>query len=412
MGNLKPDIEADFLPDFDLGEKTILMEPLLLSSDSRHRADLTDLAIDLAAKSAGLRRSLPEAVLKALAKLVRGMNCYYSNLIEGHYTHPIDIERALKKDYSKNKEKRNLQLEAEAHMAVQHWIDNGGLKERATTLAGILEMHKRFYEHVPEDLLFVSDGTEKRKERIIPGELRKQNVQVGQHIALSPGALPRFLQQFENIYSQLGKAETILATAAVHHRLLWIHPFLDGNGRVARLVSHAQLLETLDTGGLWSVSRGLAREESTYKSALISCDQPRRNDLDGRGNLSEEALADFARFFINTCIDQVSFMESLIAPNRLRERILLWAEEETRIDKLPPRSITILQAILYNGELPRSEITNITGLGDRQGRRVVAALIESGILTAKTDRAPLALAFPAKLAPRLFPGLFPNKAPD
>ena len=37
------------------------------------------------------------------------------------------------------------------------------------------------------------------------------------------------------------------------------HPFVDGNGRVARLMSHATLLETLDTGAVWSVARGLAR---------------------------------------------------------------------------------------------------------------------------------------------------------
>ena len=40
---------------------------------------------------------------------------------------------------------------------------------------------------------------------------------------------------------------------------LWIHPFLDGNGRVARLMSYAMLLDALDTGGIWSIARGLAR---------------------------------------------------------------------------------------------------------------------------------------------------------
>jgi Fic family protein len=55
----------------------------------------------------------------------------------------------------------------------------------------------------------------------------------------------------EQVYSALGRAETILAAAAAHHRLLWIHPFADGNGRVARLMSHASLLEVLDTGSVW-----------------------------------------------------------------------------------------------------------------------------------------------------------------
>src|SRR5207253_3189004 len=158
-----------------------------------------------------------------------------------------------------------------------------------------------------------------------PGELRNRDVKVGNHIAVSPGAVPRFLERFEQVYSRLGKTESILGTAPAHHRLAWIHPFLDGNGRVARLVSHATLLETLDTGGIWSVARGLARNVAAYKSHLANCDRPRRNDFDGRGNLSEEALADFTRFFLELCIDQVRFMEELVQPDRLRTRILMWA---------------------------------------------------------------------------------------
>ena len=106
---------------------------MILGSRSGHRAPLTDLALELAQKSAGFRRSMPESLLASLADLVRSMNCYYSNLIEGHNTHPVDIERALKNDYSADAKKRDLQLEAIAHITVQRWIDNGGLTGRAVT---------------------------------------------------------------------------------------------------------------------------------------------------------------------------------------------------------------------------------------------------------------------------------------
>jgi hypothetical protein len=94
------DDKEDILKVADRHESVSAMEPLLIGEHSRHRGLLTDLAVDLAAKSAGFRRSLPPGILTALADLVRSMNCYYSNLIEGHDTHPIDIERALKNDYS------------------------------------------------------------------------------------------------------------------------------------------------------------------------------------------------------------------------------------------------------------------------------------------------------------------------
>ena len=402
---MKADIKAE-----DRGEPISAMEPLLVGGDSRHRPALTDLAFELTQKSAGFHRSLPPSLLVSLANLVRAMNCYYSNLIEGHDTHPVDIERALKNDYSKDAHKRDLQFEAKAHISVQKWIDDGGLRGgRAVKIDGICEIHRRFCELLPEDLLWVEDPVTKERRRVVPGELRKRDVQVGRLVAVSPGALPRFLQRFEQVYGNLGKTESIIATAAAHHRLLWVHPFLDGNGRVARLMSHAMMLETLDTGAVWSVARGLARNVNQYKELLANCDLPRRNDLDGRGALSEEALAEFTRFFLTICIDQVTFMEGLVQPDHLRARILLWAEEEIRIGKLPPKSGSILEAVLYRGELPRGDADSVVGTGSRQARRIVSALVERGVLESESPRAPLRLTFPAALAQRWMPGLFPEK---
>jgi Fic family protein len=338
------------------------------------------------------------------------MNCYYSNLIEGHDTHPVDIERALKDDYSQDARKRNLQLEARAHIAVQKWIDGGGLNAGlALKPEGICEIHRRFCELLPEDLLWVEDPVTKARVRVAPGELRARDVRVGNHIAISPGALPRFLERFALVYGSVGKTETIISTAAAHHRLLWIHPFVDGNGRVARLMSHAVMLDALDTGAVWSVARGLARNVSDYKALLANCDLPRRNDLDGRGTLSEEALAEFTRFFLTVCIDQVDFMESLVQPDRLRTRILLWAEEEIRLGQLPAKSGSILEAVLYRGELPRGEVDAVVGTGERQARRIASALLDKEVLVSDSPRDPLRLAFPAALAARWMPGLFPDK---
>jgi Fic family protein len=243
-----------------------------------------------------------------------------------------------------------------------------------------------------------------------PGELRDRDVIVGAHVPVSPGALPRFLRRFEQVYGRLGKAQTTISAAAAHHRLLWIHPFLDGNGRVARLMSYAMLREALDTGGIWSIARGLARQEARYKQHLIACDQPRRGDLDGRGSRSEAALAEFTEFFLQTCIDQVDFMEQLVRPSKLRERIRLWVEEEIRTDSLPPKAGHILEAVLYRGELPRGDVPDIVGTGDRQARRIVSALMQKGVLHSASPRAPLQIAFPARLAGRWMPGLFPEAA--
>lgn len=400
---------ATMMAGVDRGERVDLLEPLLLSQDSRHRLALGDLALELAQAASGFRRSLPDGVMAALADLVRAMNCYYSNLIEGHDTHPVDIERALREDYSADIGKRNLQLEAKAHIAVQQWIDDGGLGDRSNSVDGLLETHRRFCEHLPDDLLWVEHPQSRKRQPVVPGRLREYDVEVGRHVAPSPGAIMRFLERFGAAYSKLGKSETILAAAAAHHRLLWIHPFLDGNGRVARLMSHATLLKTLDSGGVWSIARGLARNERAYKQHLIACDATRHNDLDGRGHLSEEALAEFTRFFLTTCLDQVQFMEELVQPEKLHTRIRLWADEEVAMGSLPKRAGTVLEAILYRGDLPRGEVPELLGASERTARRVVSALVDQGIVTARTTRSPLRIGFPARLAPRWMPGLFPEQ---
>jgi Fic family protein len=196
------------------------MEPLVIPEGSRHRGELTDLSLELAARSAGFRRSLPEGVRTARAELVRAMNCYYSNLIEGHDTHPVDIERALKNDYSSDPHKRDLQLEAKSHIGVQKWIDAGGVAGRAVSEQTIRETHRRFCEGLPEDLLSVENPDTGERIRAVPGELRDREVKVGQHVAISPGAVPRFLAYYENVFSRLKKTDAILSSAAAHHRLL------------------------------------------------------------------------------------------------------------------------------------------------------------------------------------------------
>jgi Fic family protein len=183
------------VPAVDRGEPVSRMEPLLIAEGSRHRGVLADLSVELAARSAGFKRSLPPGLLGALADLVRAMNCYYSNLIEGHDTHPVDIERALNSDYSTDSRKRDLQLEARAHIAVQAWIDGGGLAGSAAAAQAACAIHRRFCELLPDELLWVDDTESGARHRVEPGALRNRDLKVGNHAPVSPGALPGFLQR-------------------------------------------------------------------------------------------------------------------------------------------------------------------------------------------------------------------------
>ena len=384
------------------------MEPMRIAEENSARAELTELVLELTKQSSAFRSGLPRGLAEPLAEFVRSMNCYYSNLIEGHDTHPVDIERALNGDISTEPKKRDLQLEAKAHIEVQRWIDEGGLARKDLTVDGILEIHRRFTELLPGDMRWVENPDTKERIPVVPGEMRKRDARVGRHIAISPGALPRFMHRFEQRFAGLRDFEALLAAGPAHHRLLFIHPFADGNGRVTRLMSYATLLRVLDTGVLWSIARGLARRQEEYKKHLAACDEVRRGDRDGRGHLGEAALSDFTKFFLEVCIDQTKFMSELMQPRLLRDRILKWAGEETSYGKLPPKAARILDAILFRGSLPKGEVAEVLGQSDRSARAATNALSGQGIITSKGARGDWQLAFPAKLAPRITPGLFPD----
>lgn len=413
-----PTVKAEKIPEKKLATKRVVvrdgdedvavMEPMRISEENPARGDLNELVLELTKRSAAFRAGLPKGLAEPLADFVRSMNCYYSNLIEGHNTHPVDIERALHNDLSSDPKKRDLQYEAKAHIEVQRWIDEGGLRGNECTADGILEVHRRFTELLPEELKWVENPDTGEKIAVEPGKLRQRDARVGRHVAISSGALPRFMRRFEDRFNNLGSFETILAAGPAHHRLLYIHPFTDGNGRVTRLMSYAMLLRTLESGGLWSVARGLARRETEYKSLLMACDDVRHGDRDGRGHLSEAALVAFTRFFLEVCIDQVDFMSGLMQASRLRDRIIGWSEEEIRHGRLPKLASRVLDAILYRGALPRSEVASVIGQTSRSATTITNALSKAGIISAPGGRADWHLAFPAKLAPRIAPGLFPD----
>jgi Fic family protein len=218
------------------------------------------------------------------------------------------------------------------------------------------------------------------------------------------------MRRFEECYSGLGTFDAILGAGPAHHRFVFVHPFADGNGRVARLMSYATLRRTLDTAGLWSIARGLARRKDDYMAHLAACDKIRRGDRDGRGHLGEAALVAFTRFFLEVCIDQVSFMEQLMQPKAFRARILDWAEEEARFGSIPKKGVRVLDAVLFKGSLPRSEVHQVLGQSERTANYVTQALVKHGILFSPGARADWQIAFPAKLAARLMPDLFPDPA--
>lgn len=375
---------------------------------------ISDTLAELVSASATLGQSLHPRTAANLADLVRIMNTYYSNLIEGHDTRPRDIERALAGEFDADEERRNLQLEAAAHVRLQAEIDEtaqrGQLPEPAAA-DFILKLHAEFYRNAEEPMLRIRSAG--REFLMTPGEWRSEpehDVAVGRHQPPSSARVKDFMNYFEQRYrfEKLGKAGRILAIAAAHHRFNYIHPFVDGNGRVSRLMSHAMAHQAgIAAHGLWSISRGLARglkSRKDYKMMMDHADMPRQGDLDGRGNLSQRALADFTLWFLRVCFDQVTFMSSLFDLATLAKRLRIYVQR----NDLKAETARLLEEALIRGEFERGEAPRITGLPERTARRTLNEVIALGLLASETPKGAVSLRFPADALDTLFPRLFPE----
>jgi Fic family protein len=263
---------------------------------------------------------------------------------------------------------------------------------------------------LPEDLLWVESPDGKKRIKMVPGKFRDGKVTVGRHEPPKPANLDRFMRRFEEAYSsiRLSKPARIIAASAAHHRLLWIHPFFDGNGRVTRLMSYSMLRRLGIGGPLWSVARGLARNVDEYKRLLQSADGPRENDLDGRGTLSEKALVDFSHFFLKVSMDQVDYMTSLLQPSELLNRIGVYVAEEVAAKRMSKGSFELIREAVFAGEFERGRAPAITGYGDRQARNVLSGLVKMGLLKSDGPKRPVRLGFPIDVVDRWFPALYPT----
>ena len=375
--------------------------------------EVNDLVSELSTATSALDSRLHIKTAANLADLVRTMNCYYSNLIEGHNTKPRDIERALAGDFDTDENRRNLQTEAAAHIRVQRRIDtqfaNDELPEPASP-EFIQWLHKEFYLDASKEMLTIRSDSS--SFLMTPGEWRslpKHDNAVGRHIPPSSDRVVDFMTYFEEKYrfKNRGAGTRILAMASSHHRFNYIHPFPDGNGRVSRLMSHAMGLSAgIGAHGLWSISRGLARgidSRGEYRTKMDYADTPRQGDLDGRGNLSEKALFDFVIWFLTVSLDQVEFMSGLFDLSKLSGRLQRYVEIN---DELKPEANNLLQEALLRGEIERGETQRITGLPERTARRILNSVIDQGLLASKTAKSPVSLRFPSKILDDLFPKLY------
>ncbi len=388
------------------------MEPLLPKNRGER---LAALALDVIRRAGRLSGALHPVTRRGVADLVRSMNSYYSNLIEGHRTTPRDMDAALSRNFSSDPKRRALQQLHLAHVQTQEWLESKVTAMPAAEICSeefLCSLHREFYERLPDSLRRV-EGDRGRLHSVRPGELRTTEVSVGRHLAPASRHLSTFLQRFADFYGPRVEPTPggFVTAAAAHHRLAWIHPFLDGNGRITRLFTHAWLRKAdADADGLWTLARGLARSQTEYLSVLARADERRLNDMDGRGYLSDQRLAEFCEFLLGTACDQLDFMGGLLDLDGMQRRIVGYAERRESAKELPSGAAVVLRDIFLRGEIIRGDVARIAGVSPRTGQNITRELLALRLLRSDTPKGPMRLGFPSDAAGHYFPNLFPAGA--
>lgn len=389
------------------------LQPLF--PEERVLGPLLEQAAELVAESHRLGGQVGTSIVHALRPRLRAMNSYYTNKIEGQQTKPSDIDRALHQDFDADATLAKKQRLAIAHIDVEQQFE-AALTAKSPrdvfTSRTVCDIHRLLYDKLPR-----GDRVSDDKKKIVPGDYRRDDVTVGRHVAPPWKDIEGLVDGWAERYRSLAGTEAlVVGTACSHHRLAWIHPFIDGNGRVARLHSHLVFHSLGLCMGLWSPMRGLARTHELYYARLSNADLPRRNDLDGRGQLSQEELVAFARYFLDVCLDQVRFMRERLGFDSVRDRLagLLMHLQRTPWQIGSEKSVVKIEAlealhyVAMVGPIERPRFVAMTGLGERTGRRVMASLLDYGMLSAQSPRGPISFALPLSSLGHVFPNLWPE----
>jgi Fic family protein len=392
--------------------------PFVPSEKTLEASQLPDKAVRLATSSAKLAGNLSDKTRNTIRDYMAVINSYYSNLIEGNKTRPHEIRAAQKGEYSEDPTKRDLQKESVSHIQVQNWIEGQAFDQDSLYAPNFFKAtHRKFYLGIPENLWLLRNHKCEVKGKVIPGEWRTELVDVGKHVPPDPSNITTLMQQFCEIYhpSRYAGDKKFIAAMCAHHRLVWIHPFADGNGRVARLFTDEALKSiNLESYGVWCLSRGIARSSDQYKTLLARADSSRQGYLDGRGVLSEKNLLNFCEYMLDTAIDQIDYVSELLQLNKMHERIdsYIRARNDERVPGITGKIKETASIIIYNafvkGELERSLAYELCSMPERSARRLIGQLKDDGLLSETSSKSPLKWELPEHAEPWYFPNLAPG----
>lgn len=271
------------------------------------QSKLTDLIIELDhLRKKRLTGSTHPKVFFQLKHIFHTLESIGSARIEGNNTTIAEyIETKINHNVAPSQDIQEIQNIEEAMSFIEENIDGYPINR-----IFVSEMHKK----VVTNLLLPPAG----EGDATPGNYRSKNVVISKSLHQPPD--PSTIHQFmEELFSFINKADSpkhdLLKIAIAHHRFVWIHPFLNGNGRTVRLFTYAMLLKlgfNVREGRILNPTAVFCNNRDDYYKYLSQADTG-----------SDAGLLSWCEYVLQGLRNEIEKIDKLLNYSYLQKEILL-----------------------------------------------------------------------------------------
>ncbi len=327
------------------------MEPIIRINPS-FDSKLTKTLFELEEiRYSAVNGTTPAWIFFDLKEIIHTIESLASARIEGNHT---TLAEAI--DHAIDHKAKDDQLKEISNITkALNFVDAYFKKNNKISLSLIREIHKI----VISDL--VRDGSQN------PGEFRQINVKISGSdlVTPSPTEVPALMKELiEYIDKEDSKNYDIIKIAIAHHRFTAIHPFDNGNGRVARILTYAMLIQKSfidNSNRLLNPSAIFCVDRNKYYKFLAKADQQ-----------TEQGVEEWSTYVAQGILEEITKINKLLDKTFIVNNILLPAIKSVLDDNLiNQKEAEILKIAMDKDVFQAGDVYHL--FGDGESNRIKAS---------------------------------------
>lgn len=301
--------------------------------------------------------------LKDTLHLLESLN---SARIEGNHTTLIEAINEATKSDAKNKPGEELAELTNIQNAI-NYIEENLQEDGKISPAFIRELHAITVKGLTRD------GSQK------PGAFRTGEVKIANSscVVSTPQAIPGdIVELVDYINAEHEKKEDVIRIACAHHRFVQIHPFDNGNGRTARLLTYAMLIKY-----------GFLKRKKTLlnPSSIFCMDRQKYYDMLSKADTgTKEGIEEWCGYVADGILGEINKMFRLLNRDFAVKNLIIPAIKESRKDEhLSEKEYQILMIATEKDVIQASDVSSIFGASPSDKvkcSRFLSSMVEKGLL--------------------------------